>query len=196
MEVVRPTGIGSTLRVTMPKLVVQGASLTCSMGNAPSQLSVLPANMVNGPSSMTAATVQDSKPNVNLMPFGMCMSPSNPQVAAATAAALGVLTPQPCVPMTMQPWSPGSTTVQIAGLAALNDSSTCQCMWGGTITITSAGQTVDEMRVPMAPTVSSCDKLASSREDARGGKCQWFFTREKSFGKRASVQPSWYRARP
>jgi hypothetical protein len=85
----------------MPKLVVQGASLTCSMGNAPSQLSVLPANMVNGPSSMTAATVQDSKPNVNLMPFGMCMSPSNPQVAAATAAALGVLTPQPCVPMTM-----------------------------------------------------------------------------------------------
>src|ERR1700722_19083525 len=125
----------------MPKLVVQGASLSCTMGNAPSQLSVLPTNMVNGPSSMAAATVQDFAPMVNLMPFGMCMSPSNPQVAAATAAALGVLTPQPCIPMTTSPWTPGATTVTIAGLAALTDSCQCACMWGGQIAVQSAGQT-------------------------------------------------------
>jgi hypothetical protein len=128
----------------MPKLVVQGASLSCSMGNAPSSLSVLPVNMVSGPSSMAAATVQDFTPMVNVMPFGMCMSPSNPQVAAATAAALGVLTPQPCIPMTAAPWTPGSNTVTVAGLAALNDSSTCQCTWGGAVSITDAGQTVIE----------------------------------------------------
>jgi hypothetical protein len=44
--------------------------------------------------------------------------------------------------MTTAPWTPGSTSVTIAGLAALNDSSTCQCMWGGAVSITSAGQTV------------------------------------------------------
>src|SRR5580698_10372503 len=128
----------------MPKLVVQGASLSCTMGNAPSQLSVLPTNMVNGPSSMAAATVQDFAPMVNLMPFGMCMSPSNPQVAATTAAALGVLTPQPCIPMTTSPWNPGASSVTVAGQAALNDSSTCQCMWGGAVSVTDAGQTVVE----------------------------------------------------
>jgi hypothetical protein len=125
----------------MPKLVVSGASLTCTMGAAPSQLTVLPTNMVNGPSSMPAATIQDFQPMVNIATFGMCMSPSNPQVAAATAAALGVLTPQPCIPMTSAPWTPGSQTVQIGGMPALNDSSTCQCTWAGTVSVTSAGQT-------------------------------------------------------
>jgi Domain of unknown function (DUF4280) len=126
----------------MPNLVVQGASLSCTMGNAPSQLSVLPVNQVSGPSSMAAACVADSKPMVNIATFGMCMSPSNPQVAAATAAAMGTLTPQPCIPMTSAPWTPGSTSVTVGGQAALNDSSTCQCQWGGMVSITFAGQTV------------------------------------------------------
>jgi uncharacterized Zn-binding protein involved in type VI secretion len=82
----------------------------------------------------------DSKPNVNIAPFGMCMSPSNPQVAAATAAAMGVLTPQPCLPVTVAPWTPGSPTVMIGGQPALTNSSTCNCMWGGVITISMPGQ--------------------------------------------------------
>ncbi len=126
----------------MPNLVVQGAMLSCTMGQAPSTLSVLPVNQVSGPSSMAAACVQDSKPMVNIATFGMCISPSNPQVAAATAAAMGVLTPMPCVPMTTAPWTPGSVTVTVGGQAALNDSSMCLCQWGGNISITNAGQTV------------------------------------------------------
>jgi hypothetical protein len=123
----------------MPKLVVNGANLSCTMGNAPSQLTVLPANSVLG--GTPAANVQDMKPNVNILPFGMCISMSNPQVAAATAAAQGVLTPQPCVPMTTAPWTPGSTSVTIAGQAALSDSCQLMCQWGGQIAVQSAGQT-------------------------------------------------------
>jgi hypothetical protein len=110
------------------------------MGNAPSQLSVLPANATTGDSS-NAANIQDMKPNVNIAPFGMCISMSNPQVAAATSAAMGVLTPQPCMPMTTAPWTPGSQSVTIGGQPALSDSCQLLCQWGGQIQVQSAGQT-------------------------------------------------------
>lgn len=82
---------------------------------------------------------------VNIASFGMCQSPSNPQVAAATSAALGVLTPQPCIPMTAAPWTPGSTTVLIANQPALDNPSTCVCLWGGTITITDPGEETTQL---------------------------------------------------
>ena len=83
----------------MPKLVVHGAVLQCTMGMAPGSLSILPTNATQG-DQQNAATVMDFQPTVNIAAFGMCQSPSNPQVAAATAAAMGVLTPQPCIPVT------------------------------------------------------------------------------------------------
>ena len=88
----------------MPQHVCHGALLACSFGVAPSLLTVLPANRVMT-SSQPAATIMDHKPMVNITPFGLCMSLANPMVAAATSAALGVLTPQPCLPMTMTPWA-------------------------------------------------------------------------------------------
>ena len=128
----------------MPKLVVQGAMLQCSMGTSPSSLSILPANQVAGDSN-AAANIQDIKPMVNIAAFGMCQSPANPQVAAATAAAMGVLTPQPCIPMTTAPWTPGSQTVTIGGQPALNDSCMCTCQWGGQIQVQNPGQTTTEV---------------------------------------------------
>jgi hypothetical protein len=124
----------------MAQLVRMGAMMTCSFGVAPSTLSVLPVNrtMAEGPA---AANIMDHIPIVNIAPFGMCSSPSNPTVAAATAAALGVLTPMPCVPVTPTPWAPGSPTVNIGGMAALNNTSTCQCTWGGVIQISMPGTT-------------------------------------------------------
>ena len=44
---------------------------------------------------------------VDIMPFGVCSSLANPQVVAATTAALRVLTPMPWLPMTVTPWSAG-----------------------------------------------------------------------------------------
>jgi hypothetical protein len=123
----------------MPQQVCMGASLTCSFGVAPSSLIVLPKSRVNS-SNMPAANIMDHAPMVNLMPFGMCTTVSNPAVAAATSAAMGVLTPQPCIPVTPAPWTPGSPTVLIGNMPALNNTCTLNCMWGGVITVSNAGQ--------------------------------------------------------
>ncbi|WP_299605428.1 DUF4280 domain-containing protein [uncultured Aquimarina sp.] len=123
----------------MANQVCSGAIISCPFGSAPSTLTVLPTSTVNT-SNMPAATIMDYTPLVNIMSFGTCSSPSNPTVAAATSAAMGVLTPMPCVPATVSPWSPGVSDVCIGKLTALDDSSTCNCMWGGSISITFAGQ--------------------------------------------------------
>ena len=119
--------------------VCNGAMLKCSMGMAPSSLVVTPEKLVNT-SNQPAANIMDHIPMKNIMPFGMCQSPANPQVAAATASAMGVLTPMPCIPNTPAPWVPGAPTVLIKNMPALNDSSTLMCIWAGTITVSMAGQ--------------------------------------------------------
>lgn len=122
----------------MPKLVVSGAVLQCSMGMSPSSLTVAPTGGVEG-DAQPVATVMDFAPMMNVAPFGMCTSPANPQVAAATAAAMGTLTPQPCVPVIPSPWEPGASAADIGGLAALTEASKCMCQWAGVIAITAAG---------------------------------------------------------
>jgi hypothetical protein len=118
--------------------VAMGASLICTMGMAPGTLAVLPQNRTTA-EGKPAANIMDHKPFVNIAPFGMCKSPANPAVAAATAAALGVLTPMPCTPVTPGPWVPGSPTALIAKFPALNNSSKCMCAFAGVISITDPG---------------------------------------------------------
>lgn len=76
----------------------------------------------------------------NIASFGMCFSIANPEVASATAAALGVLTPMPCTPMTVSPWTPGATSVTFGQIPALDSASTCMCTWGGCITVVDPGE--------------------------------------------------------
>jgi Domain of unknown function (DUF4280) len=119
-------------------LVTAGTTLQCSFGAAPGSLGVLPVNAVL--SGAPAATVMDHLPMVNVMPFGTCTCMANPMVAAATAAALGALTPMPCLPVTAAPWVPGSPTVLIGGQPALQNSSKLMCSWGGEIQIVAPAQ--------------------------------------------------------
>lgn len=123
----------------MSQLVCNGAALVCSFGVAPGSLTVLPAGRTSV-SGQPAATVMNHVPTANISGFGMCTTLSNPAVASATAAAQGVLTPQPCLPVTTAPWTPGCPTVTIAGSNALTSRSQCVCQWGGVITVTSPGQ--------------------------------------------------------
>lgn len=117
---------------------VTSASLLCTFGTGPSTLSVLPDSqvLIEG---RPAATIMDIAPMMNVPPFIMCMSLSNPQVASATAAALGVLTPMPCIPVIAGPWHPGAERTLIGGMPALTAGSTCSCAWGGQISLTFPG---------------------------------------------------------
>ena len=119
--------------------VCMGALLQCSFGLTPSSLVVLPDKAVMT-SNMPVATIMDNKPLVNILPFGMCNSLANPVVVAAMAAKLGVLTPMPCIPVTVAPWMPGSPTVMVGNMPALQNSSKLMCSWAGVIQIIVPGQ--------------------------------------------------------
>ncbi|MCC6716251.1 MAG: DUF4280 domain-containing protein [Acetobacteraceae bacterium] len=124
----------------MPIQVVNTALLKCTFGMAPSSLTVLPVKRVNV-ANQPSATIMDHKPMVNIKPFGNCMCPANPTVASATAAAMGVLTPMPCVPNTPAPWAPGGITVNNTNEVTLDDPSILNCVYGGVITVAFPGQT-------------------------------------------------------
>ncbi|MDX6459505.1 MAG: hypothetical protein QOH35_5202 [Acidobacteriaceae bacterium] len=127
----------------MPLQVCMGAMMQCSFGMAPSSLVVLPTNRVMT-NQMPDANIMDHIPMTNIMPFGMCMSIANPVVASATAAALGVLTPMPCIPATPAPWVAGAPTVLLGNFPSLDNVSQLMCMWAGVITFVDAGEvTVD-----------------------------------------------------
>lgn len=117
---------------------VSTAALQCSFGMAPSTLNVIPISkvVIEG---RPAATITDILPGANIPPFGMCMSLANPTVAAATAAALGVLTPMPCVPTVVAPWSPPAAKTIIGGIPALTMGAMCTCAFGGVIQIVNPG---------------------------------------------------------
>ncbi len=128
----------------MPQHVCNGASLQCTFGLAPSTLVVLPVNKVLT-SNQPAANIMDHKPIVNVPPFGMCTSLANPTVASATSAALGVLTPMPCIPNTTTPWVPGAPTVLVGNMPALDNTHKLMCMWGGVISILVPGQFTEQI---------------------------------------------------
>lgn len=119
-----------------------GTPMFCAMGFTPSALLVDPSNVLaNG---FPVARITDIIPIVNIPPFGLCHSPLNPEVIIATAAAMGVPTPMPCIPVIVDPWIP-PTNVLIDGVPAVTIGSTCFCAWEGVIELTgpSAAENVE-----------------------------------------------------
>lgn len=117
--------------------IVNGASCMCSFGTAPGTLTVTSQTKVLC-GGQPQATIQDT----TLTPFGLCSSMANPAVASATAAALGVLTPQPCTCMPAGAWIPTKPTVLADGKPVLTNDAKLICSLGvGTISVTVPGQT-------------------------------------------------------
>ncbi len=124
----------------MGAVVVNGAKLMCPFGTTPATLITSSQMTVLG-SSKPIATIMDMVPGSNIPPFGMCSSLANPTVAAATAAALGVLTPQPCTMVPAGPWKPTKPAVLMGGKPVLTQECTLLCGMGmGTISIIYPGQ--------------------------------------------------------
>jgi hypothetical protein len=123
----------------MAMQVCHGAMMMCTFGMAPSNLVVLPINRVMT-NQVPDANIMDHVPMLNIMPFGACFSLANPTVASATAAALGVLTPMPCIPNTPSPWVPGAPTVLLGNQPTLDNLSKLMCVWAGVISIVLPGE--------------------------------------------------------
>lgn len=116
-----------------------GALLQCSFGQLPCPLVVLPDRRVTA-GVLPVATIVDNKPLADVAGFGMCSSPSNPEVIALTAAALGVFTRAPCLLALSAPWEPGKPTVTVGGLPALDTSCKLMCDRGGVIAVQTPAQ--------------------------------------------------------
>ena len=121
----------------MGPLACSGASLLCSFGSAPAPLTAL--GIAHGTTAIVApapvATIMDHVPALNIAPFGLCSSPTNPAVIAQGGV------PTACVPATATPWIVGAPTVLIGDAPALDASSTLMCTWLGVISIVFPGQT-------------------------------------------------------
>ena len=119
--------------------VCSGATMKCTMGTNTAKLTVLP-DRITYLTGKPQANISDHKSFVNLGAFGRCRSMGFPSTASATAAAQGTLTPMPCMHNTPIPWMMGKDDYIIKGQPALLKSSTCQCLWGGTISLVTDGQ--------------------------------------------------------
>lgn len=121
----------------MGVVVVNGAKITCPFGTTPCRMTVTSNSNCLG-DSKPVATIMD----VSLSSFGMCSSMVNPQVAAATAAAMGVLTPQPCSFVPAGVWSATKADMLIDGKPVLTNEATLTCALGmGSLSIIDPGQT-------------------------------------------------------
>ena len=116
------------------------STIKCSYGSAAVPFFVENASYMVG--ETPGGTIGDAISLDKIPSFVMCMSMDNPMMEAATAAALGVLTPMPCIPVTT-PWMPGSPTVLVRNFPALDASSKCMCAYAGEITITTTDVIVD-----------------------------------------------------
>lgn len=120
----------------MANPVVTGGIIMCTNGLSPGQLVGASPVMIGG---APALTIKDTIPIANITPCGMCNSLANPTVASATSAALGVLTPMPCVPAPIGVWICAGTPM-IGGVPGLSTDGTLICAYGGSISIRDPGQ--------------------------------------------------------
>lgn len=124
----------------MALMVVDGAALSCPFGTIPGTLKVT-SQMEVLAAGKRVATLFDMVGKVNISGFGMCTSLTNPQVAAATAAALGVLTPQPCMFVSAASWMTPKLMPLAKNIPCLCSDSRIMCTLGmGMISVMDPGQ--------------------------------------------------------
>lgn len=113
--------------------VLSGAMAQCSFALGPFNLMAVNNVMFE---NKPVLTVKDVSPGANVVTAGrMCTSMGNPAVSAATAAALGVLTPQPCTLAPAGMWKPGTINAKVKNFPVLDNTCTLNCVFGGIISV-------------------------------------------------------------
>ena len=105
----------------------------CPMGSAPNSLVFFPCTLLENAGPI--GQIPDCVPFANIIPFGVCNSLANPLTAALTTAALGVLTPGPCIPTPAGTWIPVKPNVLGAKGPIVTSDSMLMCAYGGCIKI-------------------------------------------------------------
>lgn len=121
--------------------VCSGAVLKCSMGTSCPILTATPKKVTL--IGKDQANITDYVSVKNIPGFGKCRSLGYPPTAAATAANHGKLTTMPCIPGTCSKWEAIDENSLVCGEPALLKPATLKCMYGGTISIVSPGQTLE-----------------------------------------------------
>ena len=120
----------------MACFVLDGIRIKCIMGDMESELEVTDPKGEGYISGKAAANIMDNIPLINIQPFGMCKSLQNPAVAGATSLCLGVLQPQPCMPVITDKWKNGTDPkIYIRGEPALMDDAELKCEYQGIIEV-------------------------------------------------------------
>ena len=122
--------------------VAAGAQLSCPFGTVAVPLVVPPATRVQM-GGVVPSRLPDDLGGMNMAGFGLCSSLGNPAVLAATAAAMGVLTPMPCTPVIVTPWLSPVQDVEAGGMMVVKAPASCMCAWGGTVQAQAAPSTVE-----------------------------------------------------
>ena len=115
-----------------------GAILSCPMGFIPAVMNIIP-KLISG-SFRPLASITDCISYLNVSMFGPCKSLLNPVTAAQTAAAFGVLTPGPCMPVPAGVWLPTKPNVTTLTGPVLTNNSMLICAFAGIIKINMSGQ--------------------------------------------------------
>lgn len=110
-------------------IVSSGNMCKCSCGTMPILLTTF--NTV----SVEKTPVVTNTDTGMLISFGICSSKLNPAVQAAIAESFGTIEYATCKSSIVTPWLNTKSTVLACGKPVCTSSSTCKCMFGGTISI-------------------------------------------------------------
>ena len=111
-------------------VISSGNMCKCSFGLTP-----IPLTAFNVTVNVEGTPIVTNTDTSTLISFGMCKTPTNPAVAAVIASSFGTVQQAPCKSVIITPWLNTKNTVLACGKPVCTNSSTCQCMWGGTISI-------------------------------------------------------------
>lgn len=122
----------------MGQVVCTGTLAQCAMGAAPMPLTFI--NPMLNTTGIPVGCILDMAPFLNIPTFGVCKSLANPMTAALTAAAWGVFTPGPCIPVPAGIWIPVKPTVTGSTAPIITSDCMLMCGYGGCIKISVPGQ--------------------------------------------------------